>query len=168
MNQDQTILRKGRLARLAVVLLILASVQAVPSAQAETALEPSPPHYELTLEFQEFSVLHSAIRSAINHYGSEAAFTIRMASEEGAVRWHVTLPNPQTMAAVKTWVSEMTTELVSDWLEHSGNRKEIAALEEINADAIRAATADRLREMAQLGNRVLPTFAKLCRSRADR
>jgi hypothetical protein len=39
-------------------------------------------------------------------------FNIRMAKEYGRVKWHLTIPNKQTIIAIKTWVSEMTTELV--------------------------------------------------------
>ncbi len=59
---------------------------------------------------------------------------------------------------------EMTTDLVADWLDHPENRKEIAGLDYIDAEAIRAATPACLPRMAGLGDRVLPAFAQRCRS----
>ena len=50
---------------------------------------------------------------------------------------------------------------------YPGLQKEIAALDETDAEAILAATPERLPEMAQLGQRFLPVFAELCRVRAD-
>jgi GMP synthase-like glutamine amidotransferase len=59
---------------------------------------------------------------------------------------------------------EMTAELVCDWLDCPGGRQELATLDYIDPQAIRAGIDDGLAAMRQMGDRVLPAFARLCRA----
>lgn len=61
---------------------------------------------------------------------------------------------------------EMTLEMVDCWLSEPGNRGELAQLDYIDPEAIRAATPREFPRMQQFGRRVLSRFAALCADRA--
>jgi GMP synthase (glutamine-hydrolysing) len=61
---------------------------------------------------------------------------------------------------------EMTPEMVADWLADLENRRELAALDYIDPEAIRRAVPECLPRMQSLARRVLPAFAAMCRDRA--
>ena len=58
---------------------------------------------------------------------------------------------------------EMTAALVDDWLGDAENRRELAALDYIHPDRIRAATPQFLPRMEAMGEQILPRFVELCR-----
>jgi hypothetical protein len=91
---------------------MVAALQLCSRALATPADEAPPPRYELALEFEEFSVLHSAVRSAVDHYGGEIGFAIAIRKKGGGLRWLVTLHDSRTMEAVRACASEMTTEVI--------------------------------------------------------
>ena len=57
---------------------------------------------------------------------------------------------------------EMTAAMIEDWLGEPGNCGELAALDYIDAEAIRAATPQRLPPLEVLARQVLGRFAALC------
>jgi len=61
---------------------------------------------------------------------------------------------------------EMTVEMVERWLDHPESQRELENLEYIDPQAIRAGAARGLAAMGNLGQRVLPRFARLCRERS--
>jgi GMP synthase (glutamine-hydrolysing) len=61
---------------------------------------------------------------------------------------------------------EMTADMVDDWLAEPTNQDELAALECVDPQAIRADTSRALARMRALGDRVLQRFARMCRERA--
>lgn len=61
---------------------------------------------------------------------------------------------------------EMTPELVLDWLTDPQGSAEIASLEHIDPEAIRAGTDRGLAAMRNMGDRLLPAFAELCAVKA--
>jgi GMP synthase (glutamine-hydrolysing) len=58
---------------------------------------------------------------------------------------------------------EMTAAMIEDWLGEPGNGGELAALDYINPEAIRAAVPQELPPMEALARRVFGRFARLCR-----
>jgi hypothetical protein len=61
---------------------------------------------------------------------------------------------------------EVTAEMVDQWLDEPNNRRELAGLDYIDADAIRNRTSQAIRQMEALGCQILPRFAALCREDA--
>jgi GMP synthase (glutamine-hydrolysing) len=59
--------------------------------------------------------------------------------------------------------AEMTAPLIEDWLDDAENRRELAALDYIDPEGIRARTPELLPRMEALGRHVFPRFAALCR-----
>jgi GMP synthase (glutamine-hydrolysing) len=59
---------------------------------------------------------------------------------------------------------EMTPEMVDDWLDEASNEAELAGLDYIDPQAIRAATPTAYPQMQQLGQQVLSRFAERCRT----
>jgi GMP synthase (glutamine-hydrolysing) len=60
---------------------------------------------------------------------------------------------------------EMTAAMIDDWLGEPGNCGELAELDYIDPEAIRAATPERLPALEVLARQVLGRFAALCRRR---
>lgn len=58
---------------------------------------------------------------------------------------------------------EVTSPMIAQWLEEPGNCGELAGLDEIDPQAILAATPDRLAAMTHLGRTALGRWADLCR-----
>ena len=56
----------------------------------------------------------------------------------------------------------MTAAMIEDWLGEPGNCGELAALDYIDAEAIRAATPQRLPPLEVLARQVFGRFAALC------
>jgi GMP synthase-like glutamine amidotransferase len=63
---------------------------------------------------------------------------------------------------------EVTAEMIDDWLSDPNNRRELAALDYIDPQAIRRQTPEKLPAMAALGARVFARFASMCKDRAER
>jgi GMP synthase (glutamine-hydrolysing) len=61
---------------------------------------------------------------------------------------------------------EMTPELVDDWLDDPDGREELAALDYVDPESIRAATPAALPKMQATARRVLASFAAICAERA--
>jgi GMP synthase (glutamine-hydrolysing) len=59
--------------------------------------------------------------------------------------------------------AEMTASLVEEWLSDEENRHELATLDYIDPERIRAETPEFLARMAALGRHVLPRFVVFCR-----
>lgn len=58
---------------------------------------------------------------------------------------------------------EVTPEMVYDWLDESNNRSELAMLDYVDPDAIRAATPAAIARMQDFGEEVVSRFAAMCR-----
>jgi len=63
---------------------------------------------------------------------------------------------------------EMTAAMIDDWLTEAGNRAELAALDYIDPQNIRAQTPQELPRLQALAAEVLGRFAQMCRTAAIR
>jgi GMP synthase (glutamine-hydrolysing) len=63
---------------------------------------------------------------------------------------------------------EMTAAMIDDWLTEAGNCRELAGLDYIDPQGIRAETPTELPRLQALAAEVLGRFAQMCRAAADR
>ena len=105
----------GKLGFAVLLMLVVACsfLGSLSSAQEPTGeAVPGGPKYVLELSLPEFSVLNSAALLAINQYGGQLDFKVKMSRENNVVVWTITIDKPRLIEAWSHWLAEKSLGLI--------------------------------------------------------
>lgn len=124
-------------------LAIFGNVIFAEPGRAGSALIPSPPRFQFSVNLLEFSVLNSSAVSAVSRYGGEVDFDVKMSrNPKGDVVWNVTVENPRLIKAWSHWVAEKSLELIKSLNADSLNQEGKQALRTIQSLSSKLEQAD--------------------------
>jgi hypothetical protein len=110
---SMAVLRRGLLVFLVSSCLSAADESFGAFAEEGNKFAPQAPHYEITMDFKEFSVFNSAIMGGLQKYGGGADFCLNMQRVSDAITWKVTIVNPRLIEVLGYWANEKSAELVN-------------------------------------------------------
>jgi len=85
---------------------------AIRAEQPVNRLIPQNPRYEVALNLNEFSLLHSSLVAGLNRYGGGILFDMEISKAGGEIIWAIGSNNPRFIDVLEHYLAEKSTDLI--------------------------------------------------------